>query len=80
VYREAGGGWYWYYNVSTACMGVGSSSTASGYAIYAANSIYSAGNVVAASDERKKENIEPIKDALSIVKNLVGVYYNMIED
>ena len=27
-----------------------------------------------------KENIEPIKDALAIVKSLTGVYYNMIDD
>jgi hypothetical protein len=80
AYRESIGRWYWYHNVSNNCTGFSTSSTASGYSIYTASSIYSSGNVVAASDERKKENIEPIKDALSIVKNLVGVYYNMIAD
>lgn len=34
-----------------------------------------AGNVTAYSDERLKENIETIKDALSIVDSLRGVYY-----
>jgi hypothetical protein len=80
VYREGNGRWYFYHHVGNNCTGFSTSSTASGYSIYTAQSIYSSGNVVAASDERKKENIEPIKDALSIVKNLVGVYYNMIED
>jgi len=80
IYRESNGVWPIYYLVSNNCLGVCTSTTASGYAIYAGNSIYSTGNVVAASDERKKENIEPIKNALAIVKNLAGVYYNMIDD
>jgi hypothetical protein len=80
LYFESGGRWANYYSYGNNCTGFSTSTTASGYSIYTANSIYVSGNVVAASDERKKENIEPIKDALSIVKNLVGVYYNMIED
>ena len=34
VYREGNGRWYWYYYVPHDCMGIGTSSTASGYSLY----------------------------------------------
>jgi hypothetical protein len=45
VYREANGRWYFYHNVANNCTGFGSSTTASGYDIYAATGIYSGGRV-----------------------------------
>jgi hypothetical protein len=56
VYREASGRWYFYHNVSTNCMGVGTSATSSDYGIYVIKGVYSEGNVVAYSDERVKTN------------------------
>jgi hypothetical protein len=45
VYREANGRWYWYYNVSTNCMGIGTSNTNSAYNIYCPTGVYSGGRV-----------------------------------
>lgn len=45
VYREANGRWYFYHSVANNCTGFGTSSTASGYDIYAATGIYSGGRV-----------------------------------
>jgi hypothetical protein len=45
VYREANGRWFWYYNVSNNCMGIGTSSTSSAYNIYAPTGLYSGGRV-----------------------------------
>jgi len=41
----------------------------------AGGNIVAGGNVTAFSDARLKENIEPIKDALTKISNLVGVQY-----
>jgi hypothetical protein len=41
---------------------------------------YTAVSFIATSDVRKKENIEPIRNALDIVRKMVGVYYTMIDD
>jgi len=80
IYREASGVWPIYYSVSNNCLGIRGSTTASGYAEYINGSSYSTGSYVAASDARKKENIEPIRNALDIVRKMVGVYYTMIDD
>ncbi len=80
IYYESGGRWASYYSYSNNCWGFGTSTTASGYSVYANASIYATGNVVAASDARLKENILPIKNALEKTYNLRGVYYNMIAD
>jgi len=66
AYREANGRWYWYHNLSTNCMGVGTSSTSSSYGIYVIKGVYSEGTVVAAgnitanSDERLKKDWTPV--------------------
>ena len=40
VYREANGRWYFYYNLSNDCMGIGSSSTNSAYGVYCNKGAY----------------------------------------
>ena len=51
VYREASGRWYWYYNLGSDCMGIGTSSTDSSYSLYvskglrAFTTIYTQGGV-----------------------------------
>ena len=80
IYQESSGTWVGYWNNSNACLGIAGSTTSSSYKLYVNGSVYSTGSVVAASDIRLKENIEPIKGALAKVKNLVGVCYNMIDD
>lgn len=72
--------WYFYFHRSNRCMGVNGSTTSSSYAIYAnSKGIYSAGDVVAYSDARKKTDIITIDNALSKVKELRGVYYTRID-
>jgi hypothetical protein len=80
TYREANGRWYWYYHLSNACMGIGSSTTSSSYVVYANGAIYATGNICVYSDIRKKENIETIDNALDKVNKMRGVYYNRIDD
>jgi hypothetical protein len=43
VYREAGGGWYWYYLVSNGCMGIGGSTTSASYKLYVNGASYASG-------------------------------------
>lgn len=40
VYREANGRWYFYYNLSNDCMGIGTSSTSSTYSLYLNKGVY----------------------------------------
>jgi hypothetical protein len=40
VYREASGRWYFYYNLSNDCMGIGTSSTSSTYSLYLNKGVY----------------------------------------
>jgi hypothetical protein len=40
AYRESNGRWYFYYNLSTDCMGIGTSSTSSGYSLYLNKGVY----------------------------------------
>jgi predicted acyltransferase (DUF342 family) len=78
IFKE-GESWYIYYNTTTNCLGVGDSVTNSTYALYVnGKGIYSAGDVVAYSDARKKTDIVTIDNALDKVKNLRGVYYTKI--
>lgn len=79
VYREANGRWYLYHNVANTCMGVNTSSTSSSYGLYVSGGIYSTGNVVAYSDERKKTDIQTITSALDKVNKLRGVTYKRID-
>ena len=79
-YHEDLGRWLLYHSRSRNCMGVGSSSTVSGYQMRVNGSLYANGNIVAYSDRRKKKNIVTIDDALDKVLQLRGVYYERIED
>jgi hypothetical protein len=72
--------WQIYWLRANRCLGIGSSSTSSSYKCYVGGSLYATGNVVAYSDSRVKENVSTIENALSIVKQLRGVYYNRIDD
>jgi hypothetical protein len=45
VYREANGRWYFYYNLSNDCMGIGTSTTSSAYGVYCNKGAYFAGRV-----------------------------------
>jgi len=40
VYREANGRWYFYYNLSNDCMGIGTSGTSSTYSLYLNKGVY----------------------------------------
>lgn len=79
-YREAQGRWYFYYNLSNACMSINTSTTSTSYGLYVSGGIYSTGNVVAYSDIRKKENIITVENALDKVLKLRGVFYNKKDD
>ncbi|MFC1898461.1 tail fiber domain-containing protein [Candidatus Cloacimonadota bacterium] len=52
----------------------------SSYALYLVGSGYATGGFVDGSDERWKENIQPIENALQKVKNLRGVSYDWKQD
>ena len=80
MYRQAGGGWYNYFNVANNCMGINESTTSSSYGAYLTGAFYSTGNITAYSDRRVKENITPIDNALEKVNQLEGVYYNRTDD
>jgi hypothetical protein len=80
TYREAGGGWYTYYNLANACLGVSDHTTSSAYSLYVTGAIYATGNITAYSDRRVKENIRTIDNALETVEKMRGVYYNRIDD
>ena len=74
-YHEDLGRWLLYHNRSNNCMGVASSSTRSGYRMQVNGSLWCTGNIVAYSDERRKENIETIENGLEKVLQLRGVTY-----
>ena len=77
-YLQGLGRWILYHSVGNNCTGIGTSSTAGGYAIYCNGGVYATGNVVAYSDRRKKKDIETIDGALDKVLELRGVYYKRI--
>jgi hypothetical protein len=74
-YYESTGRWSLYYAHSNACWGVNTSSTSSSYAIYTSGNIYATGTITAASDARKKTEIETVTNALDKVNQLRGVTY-----
>lgn len=76
-YRESSGVWPVYYNASNNCIGVCTSTTASGYSIYTASSIYASGNVVAASDERLKTNWRDLDE--NFIEMLAGVKHGIYD-
>jgi hypothetical protein len=78
VYREVGGGWYWYYLVANACMGINTSTTSASYGLYVLGSIYTTGTLTQASDVRKKTDIVTIDNALEKVTQMRGVYFTKI--
>jgi hypothetical protein len=79
TYSQTSGTWHFYWHKNNACAGINGSSTSSAYALYVTGGIYSSGDIVSASDERKKTNITPIKNALSKVLDLRGVTYNKLK-
>ncbi len=74
-YHEDLGRWLLYHNRGNNCMGVASSATRSGYRMQVNGSLWCTGNIVAYSDERRKENIETIENGLEKVLQLRGVTY-----
>ena len=81
-----GSAWAYYYLVSQSCLGLGGSTTASGYAAYTngahyvAGLIYATGNITSGSDRRLKKNIYTIDGALDKVSRLRGVYFTRKDD
>lgn len=79
-------GWHHYWHKANACLGIGGATTFAGYkgctngSHYVMGDLYATGNVTAYSDERKKENLIQIPNALEIVNKLTGFYYNKIDD
>ena len=73
-------GWHYYWHRGNTCLSIGGSTTSSSYKAYVNGALYATGNIVAYSDERKKENIVTVDNALDIVNNLRGVYYNKKDD
>jgi hypothetical protein len=73
IYWESyGGGWHMTDTTWMRCYG--------GKPLYVANQIAASGNIIAYySDERLKENIKPIENALWSVTQLTGVRYNANE-
>jgi hypothetical protein len=49
VYREGSGRWYFYYNVSNDCMGIGTSNTNSTYSLYLNKGVYAPNRIDATS-------------------------------
>ena len=68
-------GWHTYYNRGQTCLGIGGSSTSSGYKAYINGALYASGDITAFSDRRAKTDIELIPDALNKVLKLNGVTF-----
>ena len=85
IYQQNGQGWLFYFLRAHDCLGVSGSSTASGYAIRPNGNQYTDGYIYASayyytSDERKKENIRTIDNALEKVVQLRGVNFDWKEN
>jgi hypothetical protein len=80
VYREANGRWYFYHLLANNCTGINTSTTSASYGLYVSGGIYSTGDIVAYSDERKKTNIITINNSLEKILQLRGVYYERTDD
>ena len=76
LYYQGLGRWGWFYHPDNNCLGIASSTTSSTYELYVSGDIYATGDIVAFSDERHKENIITIDNALEKVLKLRGVYYD----
>jgi hypothetical protein len=74
-YRDANGRWYSYWNNTNLCLAVAGSTTSAAYSLYINGDAYSSGTITAASDARKKENIQTIENALEKVQQLRGVSF-----
>ena len=72
-------GWPFYFHRSNFCIGIGASTTSSSYELYVTGDMYATADIVAMSDERSKENIITVDNALDKVSKLRGVYYNKKE-
>ena len=77
-YIEGYGRWVFYHSLGNNCTGMGTSSTAGGYAIYCNGGVYATGNIVAYSDIRKKKDIVTVDNALDKILGLRGIYYTKI--
>jgi hypothetical protein len=78
IYYQDIGRWVMYHSLGNNCTGMGTSSTAGGYAIYCNGGVYATGNIVAYSDIRKKKDIVTVDNALDKVLQLRGIYYTKI--
>jgi hypothetical protein len=74
-YYESTGRWSLYYAHGNASWGVNTSTTSASYAIYTSGNIFATGTITAASDFRKKTQIETVTNALEKVNQLRGVTY-----
>ena len=79
-------GWHYYWYTGYSCLGLGGSTTTSGYRAYTNGSHYVAGilyatsEVYAYSDRRKKKDIITVDNALNKVLQLRGVYYKRTDN
>lgn len=74
-YYQNSGRWSAYYNYGNNSWGWGSSTTSSSYRMYVNGNIYATGTITAASDERKKTEIETVTNALEKLIRLRGVTF-----
>jgi hypothetical protein len=79
-------GWHFYWLRGNSCLGIGGSSTASGYRArtngshYVDGIVYATSEVYAYSDRRKKKDIVTVDNALNKVLELRGVYYKRTDN
>ena len=66
--------------VDTLTGNVGIGTTTVDYSLHVVGSIYSTQNITAFSDERMKENITPINNALEKVCSIGGYTYNKVDE
>jgi hypothetical protein len=75
LYWEDGGRWALFYDHSNNSLGICGSTTSSSYQLYVSGNAYATGTITAASDARKKTEIETVTNALEKVNQLRGVTY-----
>jgi hypothetical protein len=78
LYYQTNAKWAWYWDYTNNCLGVGASTTISGYSLHVTGAIYATGDIEAFSDERGKTNIRQIDNALGKVLSMRGVYYTRL--
>ena len=79
LYWEGGGRWAFFYDHSNNSLGICGSTTSSSYQLYVSGNAYATGTITAASDARKKTEIETVTNALEKVNQLRGVTYKRID-